>query len=166
MEIFFHSLQVCSAKTSSCWLPLTSLERRRTSSSLYRVASSVRDFAVSHFNVPSVAAPWEHELSEKYGGTSPPSDTVRYFDHGRQRRRLFVNSSFQWFLTAFICASLSGCLYGFSILIYGLSPMRKHVFNALITGLSLCLGLNLASSLRGYAQLMRWRFLASGYRTL
>lgn len=42
----------------------------------------------------------------------------------------------------------------------------KYVFNALVTGLSLCLGLNLASSLRVYAQMMRWRFLASGYRTL
>ncbi|KIX04649.1 uncharacterized protein Z518_05519 [Rhinocladiella mackenziei CBS 650.93] len=145
-------------------------KRRRTSSSLYKVASSVwastRDFAVSHFKVPSVAAPWEHELSEKQGAAAPPSSSARYFDYRRQRRRLFVNSSFQFLVTAIICAGLAGCLYGFSTMVTGLSPNIKHLFNALITGLSLCLGLNLASSLKGYAQLMRWRFLASGYRTL
>ncbi|EXJ59035.1 hypothetical protein A1O7_06466 [Cladophialophora yegresii CBS 114405] len=140
--------------------------RRRTSSSLYKVAASIRDFAVSQFTVPSVAAPWEHELSEKNGASLPPSDSVRYFDHRRQRRRLFINSTFQWFVTAFICAALAGCLYGFSTVVSGLSTTRKYVFNALVTGLSLCLGLNLASSFRGYAQMMRWRFLASGYRTI
>ncbi|KIW95070.1 uncharacterized protein Z519_03652 [Cladophialophora bantiana CBS 173.52] len=140
--------------------------RRTTNSSLYKVASSIRDFAVSHFDVPKVAAPWEHELSEKYGSNLPPTSSVRYFDHRRQRRRLFINSTFQWLVTAIICALLAGCLYGFSTLITGLSTTRKQIFNALVTGLSLCLGLNLASSLRGYAQMMRWRFLASGYRTL
>ncbi|KIX94496.1 uncharacterized protein Z520_09882 [Fonsecaea multimorphosa CBS 102226] len=140
--------------------------RQRTGSSLYRVASSVRDFAVSHFNVPAVAAPWEHTLPEKYGSHLPASSTVRYFDYRRQRRRLLINSSFQWLITALICAALAGCLYGFSTIVQGLSNTRKQVFNALVTGLSLCLGLNLASSLSGYAQMMRWRFLASGYRTL
>jgi hypothetical protein len=95
-----------------------------------------------------------------------PADTVRSFDHRRQRRRLFINSSFQWFITGFICAALAGTLYGFSTIITGLSSARKYIFNALVTGLSILLGLNLASSLRGYAQMMRWRFLASGYRTL
>ncbi|KAJ9606857.1 hypothetical protein H2200_008867 [Cladophialophora chaetospira] len=141
-------------------------KRQRTSSSFYRAASSFRDYAVSHFTVPAVAAPWEHELSEKHGAGVSPSDSIRYFDYRRQRRRLFINSTFQWFITAFICAALAGCLYGFSTLIFGLTSTQKYVFNALITGLSICLGLNLASSLKGYAQMMRWRFLASGYRTI
>ncbi|OAP60881.1 hypothetical protein AYL99_05883 [Fonsecaea erecta] len=140
--------------------------RQRTGSSLYKVASSVRDFAVSHFSIPAVAAPWEHTLPEKYGANEPPSSTVRYFDYRRQRRRLFLNSSFQWLITAILCAAMGGCLYGFSTVADGLSSTRKQVFNALMTGLSLCLGLNLASSLSGYALMMRWRFLASGYRTL
>ncbi|OAG43846.1 hypothetical protein AYO21_02073 [Fonsecaea monophora] len=140
--------------------------RRRTSNSLYRVASSIRDYAVSHFSVPAIAAPWEHGLPEKYGSGLPPSNTVRYFDYRRQRRRLFMNSSVQWLITAGICAAMASCLYGFSTVVTGLSTARKEIFNALMTGLSLCLGLNLASSLGGYAQMMRWRFLASGYRTL
>ncbi|OQU98476.1 hypothetical protein CLAIMM_04261 [Cladophialophora immunda] len=166
----FSDRQISSKSTGD--VPYGALEggrpprRRTTSSSLYRVASSVRDFAVSHFNVPAVAAPWEHGLPEKYGSSLPPSNTVRYFDYRRQRRRLFINSSFQWLITALICAAMAGCLYGFSTIITGLSATRKQVFNALVTGLSLCLGLNLASSLSGYAQMMRWRFLASGYRTL
>ena len=122
--------------------------------------------AVSRFNIPKVAAPWEHEFSEKQGQYSLPSDTVRYFDYRQQRKRLFVNSSFQWLITALFCAGLSAVLYGFTTINIGVTSTTKHIFNALITGLSICLGLNLASSLKGHAQMMRWRFLASGYRSL
>ena len=164
---FKGKLQVNKGSTKPCHLPANrTSDRRTTSNSFYRAASSIRDFAVSHFTVPNVAAPWNHELSEKQGTPPPLSDSIRYFDYQRQRRRLFINSSFQWFVTAFICASLAGCLYGFSTIRTGLSSTGKSLFNALVTGLSISLGLNLASSLRGYAQLMRWRFLASGYRTL
>lgn len=144
-------------------------ERVRTRSSLYRAASSVWSYSrktVSQFNVPKVAAPWDHEYSEKPGVAPPPSDTVRYFEPHRQRRRLFVNSSFQWLMTAVICAGLAAVLYGFTTIDIGVTSTMKHVFNALVTGLSICLGLNLASSLKGYAQMMRWRFLASSYRSL
>ncbi|KEF56216.1 uncharacterized protein A1O9_07797 [Exophiala aquamarina CBS 119918] len=144
--------------------------RTRTNNSFYSVASSAwintKQFAVSHFNVPKVAAPWEHELSEKQTSILQPSDTVRYFDHRRQRLRLFVNSAFQFFVTLFIAAALVSTLYGFSTLTYGITDVQKRLFNALVTGLSLVLGLNIVSSLRGYAQMMRWRFLASGYRTV
>jgi len=116
--------------------------------------------------VPKLAAPWEHELSEKQSSIQQPSDTVRYFDHRRQRVRLFVNSAFQCFVTLFIAAALVGTLYGFSTLTYGITDVQKRVFNALVVGLSLVLGLNIVSSLRGYAQMMRWRFLASSYRTV
>lgn len=134
----------------------TLTERQWTGRSLFRAASSIRDFAVSHFKVPSIAAPWEHELSEKHGASVPSSDTIRYIDYRRQRRRLFINSTFQWFVTASICAILASCLYGFSTIVDGLSSTRKYVFNALVTGLSLWLGPILASSLRNYAQMMRW----------
>ncbi|KAG9768385.1 hypothetical protein KCU88_g7227, partial [Aureobasidium melanogenum] len=137
----------------------------RNASSRSSIWSANKGFSVSHFNVPAAASPWEHELSEKHGAALPPSSTVRYFDRRRQRARLLFNSSFQWTITALICAAMAGSMYGFSKLI-GMSSTIKHIFNALITGFSLCLGLNLSSSLTGYAQMMRWRFLASGYRTL
>jgi hypothetical protein len=45
---------------------------------------------------------------------------------------------------------------------------RKHrrIMNALITGTVLLLGVNLNNSLRGFAKIIRWRFLAAGYRSL
>ena len=150
--------------------------RQRTGSSFLNSISyawTATTDSVSHFRIPKIAAPWEHEnpISEKgsFGsssGSHEPSKTVREFDHRRQRRRLFVNSSFRLMNTAFLCCALAAVLYGFSTLRYGMTQAQKKGFNALITGLSIILGLNLSSSLKGYAQMMRWRFLAAGYRNL
>jgi hypothetical protein len=65
-----------------------------------------------------------------------------------------------------LCGAIAAALYGFSTMVTGMTPAMKHVFNALITGLSLCLGITLAQSMKVYAQMLRWRFLAAGYRTL
>ena len=43
---------------------------------------------------------------------------------------------------------------------------QVKIFNALIVMLSICLGANLTSSLRDYALMVRWRFLASKQRSL
>lgn len=120
---------------------------------------------VSYFNVPRLAAPWEHEITEKEELNAGGSNTVRDFDYRRQRRRLFVNSAFQWGITASICVALVAVLWRYSHFTL-LSQTQKHAFNALVTGLSILLGLNLASSLSGYAQMMRWRLLAAKYRNL
>ena len=152
--------------------------RQRTGSSFLNSISyawTATTDGVSHFRIPKIAAPWEHEtpISEKGGsalgsgsGSHEPSKTVREFDHRRQRRRLFVNSSFRLMNTAFLCCALAAVLYGFSTIRTGMTQPQKKGFNALITGLSIILGLNLSSSLKGYAQMMRWRFLAAGYRNL
>ena len=150
--------------------------RQRTGSSFLNSISyawTATTDSVSHFRIPKIAAPWEHEtpISEKGGfgsgsGSHEPSKTVREFDHRRQRRRLFVNSSFRLMNTAFLCCALAAVLYGFSTIRTGMTQAQKKGFNALITGLSIILGLNLSSSLKGYAQMMRWRFLAAGYRNL
>jgi hypothetical protein len=126
------------------------------------VWSKTRD-RVSNFNVPRLAAPWEHEVSEK--GAIIDSDTVRDFERGRQRRRLFINGAFQWCITAAICAALFAVLWTYSRRLT-MTRTQKHAFNAIVTGLSIVLGLNLASSLSGYAQMMRWRLLAAKYRNL
>lgn len=139
----------------------TGISMRSTASTLW---SKTRD-SVSHFNVPRIAAPWEHEIFEKDELNTGDSNTVRDFDYRRQRRRLFINSFFQWAITAAICLALVGVLYSYSSFLT-LSQKQKHAFNALVTGLSILLGLNLASSLSGYAQMMRWRLLAAKYRNL
>lgn len=144
--------------------------RRGTGNSLITTISSVwtatRD-GVSHFRIPKIAAPWEHDHTEKDAFSPPqPSPTTREFDHRKQRQRLFVNSSFRLLLTALLCAALAAVLYGFSTINTGMTDPQKKGFNALITGLSIIVGLNLSASLKGYASMMRWRFLAAGYRRL
>ena len=116
-------------------------------------------------NILRAAAPWEHEVLEKDDFNAGDSDTVRDFNYRRQRRRLVVNSAFQWAVTASICVALAAVLYWYSNL-QTLSQNQKHTFNALVTGLSVSLGLSLASSLRGFALMMRWRLLATKYRSL
>jgi hypothetical protein len=133
--------------------------RSRTST----LASKLKDYGVSSFTVPRIASPWDHEAPRN--GTPPDYHTVKEFDYRLQRRRLFTNSAFQWLVTVFLCGALAGTLRSFEYYFTsGLGQKQKHAFNGLITGLSIALGINLASSLRGYAQMMRWRFLASAYR--
>jgi len=102
-------------------------KRQTTTSSFRSTASSVwnatKDFGVSHFNVPRLAAPWEHEVNEK-DGISPISHTVRQFEPGRQRRRLWTNSIFQFVVTLFLCGCLATCLAGFHA-IYPTLPFPK-----------------------------------------
>jgi hypothetical protein len=140
-------------------------KRRPTNNSFKSTASSIwtatKDFGVSHFNVPRLASPWEHEISKREG-IQPISHTARQFEPGRQRRRHWTNSIFQFGVTLFLCGCLAACLAGFQT-IPALYTSQKHAFNALVTALSIALGLNLASSFQDYAQMMRWRFLASRY---
>lgn len=44
----------------------------------------------------------------------PTTDTTRYFDRGRQTRRVFLDCFKMWLVTAVICAGLAGTLAGFS----------------------------------------------------
>ncbi|KIW63340.1 hypothetical protein, variant [Phialophora macrospora] len=57
-------------------------------------------------------------------------------------------------------------MYGFSTIETGLTKKQKYVYNALITGMSILLGLAFAAQFKQYAEMMRWRFLASQYRTI
>jgi hypothetical protein len=135
--------------------------RSRTST----LASKLKDYGVSSFTVPRIASPWDHEAPRK--GMPPDYHTVKEFDYRLQRRRLFTNSAFQWGVTFFLCGALAGTLRSFQYYFAsGMGQNQKHAFNGLITGLSIALGINLASSLRGYAEMMRWRFLASAYRSV
>ncbi|KIW94893.1 uncharacterized protein Z519_04871 [Cladophialophora bantiana CBS 173.52] len=122
----------------------------------------------SSFSILSVASsPWEHKLNEKHIRDVPTNtETVRYFDPRRQTRRVFIDCLKMWFWTAGICGALAGTMYGFSTIKTGLSQTQKYVYNAMITGLSIVLGLAFAAQFKQYAEMMRWRFLASQYRTI
>lgn len=47
-----------------------------------------------------------------------------------------------------------------------MSQWQKYGYNALVTGFSVVLGLAFAAQFKQYAEMMRWRFLASEYRNL
>ncbi|RMZ81285.1 hypothetical protein DV737_g2559, partial [Chaetothyriales sp. CBS 132003] len=112
-------------------------------------------------------SPWEHEMKEKHLHHVPTSsDTIRYFDRARQTCRVFLECLYLWFGTVVVCTGIFGVLYGFSTFRFGLSQTHKYTLNALITGLSILLGLAFAAQFKQYAEMMRWRFLSARYRTL
>jgi hypothetical protein len=70
-----------------------------------------------------------------------------------------------WLVTFVICGALAGTIGGFSSLQF-VTQQQKLAYNALVTGLSICLGLAFAAQFKQYCEMMRWRFLASSYRTI
>ena len=122
----------------------------------------------SNLSIPKFAgAPWEHKLSEKHLRNVPSNkDTVRYFDRRRQTRRVLIDCLKMWSGIVFICAALASTIYGFSTIVTGLTQTQKYAYNALVTGLSIVLGLAFAAQFKQYAEMMRWRFLTSQYRSL
>ncbi|KAL9624858.1 MAG: hypothetical protein Q9160_000905 [Pyrenula sp. 1 TL-2023] len=141
--------------------PTSPPDASRKSSSKFATWRNLK--SVSSFNVPHIAAPYEHE-PPRYR-TNSTYRTEKDFDYKTQRKALFISSFSQWLFTAIICGSLAGVLVSYDRRDF-LTTDDKHIFNALVTFLSIILGINLASSLRDYASMLRWRLLASGYRSL
>ena len=125
---------------------------------------SKKRLAVPKLTSPRIASPYRHSVVSKEG-LPPTSHTVRQFDARRQRRRLLIECLFHWSITLLLCGLLAACLAGFGRLLF-VTLSQKHAFNALITLISIFLGYNLTSSLREYAQMLRWRLLAAKYRNL
>jgi hypothetical protein len=71
----------------------------------------------------------------------------------------------EFFNTVALCLAYFGILYAYAAKTR-ISVPERRVFNALTTGVSLLLGVNLAASLRSYSKLLRWRILAICYRPL
>ncbi|KIW14830.1 hypothetical protein PV08_07615 [Exophiala spinifera] len=108
--------------------------------------------------------PWRHSVSRALS-EEVASPTVREFNPSRQRWRLFVKAMYRWATTAIMCGLLATCLGVFGNLLK-MSVGQVKLFNALIVLLSLFTGNNLASTLREFALMFRWRLLASKYRSL
>ena len=106
-----------------------------------------------------LGAPWVLDTDE-----NKQSNTAHY-DRHHTRKRLFFNCTFQLFVTGAFCAGLVGTLKGFQDR-GPLDDRSKRVFNAIVTGLSIAIGINLASSLQSYARMLRWRLLATGWKSL
>ncbi|KAK0102798.1 hypothetical protein ONS95_006395 [Cadophora gregata] len=91
---------------------------------------------------------------------------VPYKDHsGKQLRHILLGSSFRWLITAGLCGG-----YILATRLWqqqgAQSEARKKVYNALTTGISIALGLNIASAFRDMALNMRWPILSGRKRNL
>jgi hypothetical protein len=118
--------------------------------------------------IRTFASPFTHDVVDNSPLPVPP--TVRDYDRKTQRWRLWNLVWLEWVITGILCVALWGLLFGYSRHFIevdgGLSVRQKRIFNALATGLSIALGLNLAASLRSYIKILRWRILATRYRSL
>jgi hypothetical protein len=93
---------------------------------------------------------------------------VKRFDHNDARKKLAKTGGTLFLVTVLFSALLCICLKaweGFAEPIV-LSKIDVRIFNAVMIGLSLCLGLNLLSSLKHYANTFRWSFLSRRYVSL
>ena len=87
----------------------------------------------------------------------------------RIKKRPLVTTLFipfcQWLITAITAGSIFAVLTVYSNK-PAMSQVEKRVFNALITGLSICLGLAIATSLDDMIEDLRWWILSRKYRSM
>ncbi|KAF2131526.1 hypothetical protein P153DRAFT_355296 [Dothidotthia symphoricarpi CBS 119687] len=96
------------------------------------------------------------------------SQHVKRFDHNESRKTILKIGSQKFLITLVFSVAMCLCLRaweGFNQPVV-LSKTDIRYFNAITIGLSLCLGLNLLSSLKQYANTLRWSFLARRYVSL
>lgn len=66
----------------------------------------------------------------------------------------------------FVSLAMFGVLFFYSENIPIMNKTTKRQFNAIITGLSIILGISVASGLNEVVAMMRWWFLSRRYRSL
>lgn len=107
-----------------------------------------------------------------YGSTFD-SDTrsllsAKRFDHHESRKFLFKTGAYRFLITLGFSLAIGLCLKAYEGFTEPLimSTVQVRYFNAIMLGLSLGLGLNLASSLKKYAVILRWYLLTRRYVSL
>lgn len=83
-----------------------------------------------------------------------------------QLYKLLLRGFLKWFISLAMMASLSGIMYNYSTNVRPMSEKDKQTYNFLVVGLSLALGMNLASSLKQMVVDMRWWILSLTKRNL
>lgn len=89
----------------------------------------------------------------------------RLFSPKRQLRRMLKVGFLRWLMSALLIADIYMTIWHFSE-VRVMSLYKKKLFNTLITGLSIALGLNIASALKKMATDMRWWIISGKKRTL
>ena len=93
---------------------------------------------------------------------------AKKYDHRDSRMFLIKTGSYRFSITLLFCILIALSLKAFAGFKTPrvVSKTQVRVFNALMIGLSLGLGLNLASSLKRYAVILRWSLLTKRYVAL
>ncbi|KAF2706657.1 hypothetical protein K504DRAFT_459067 [Pleomassaria siparia CBS 279.74] len=93
---------------------------------------------------------------------------AKKYDYHDSRKLLLKTGSYRFFITLVFCVLIALSLKAYEGFKEPLVINKEQVriFNALMLGLSLGLGLNLASSLRRYAVILRWSLLTKRYVSL
>jgi hypothetical protein len=95
---------------------------------------------------------------------------AKRFDHHEARKTLLVAGATRLLITVLFSAAMCITLKSWEGFrgkgTVVLSRIDVRIFNALTIGLSLCLGLNILASLKHYASVFRWLFLARRYVSL
>ncbi|RKF57241.1 hypothetical protein OnM2_075048 [Erysiphe neolycopersici] len=80
-------------------------------------------------------------------------------DNKRQQTKILINCMIKYFITLALCSG-----YILATLIWqrksALSAFEKRVYNTIVTGISIALGLNISSSFRDIAQTLRWPIMS------
>ncbi|KAF2651934.1 hypothetical protein K491DRAFT_696082 [Lophiostoma macrostomum CBS 122681] len=94
--------------------------------------------------------------------------TAKRYDHQESRKFLFKTGMYRFSITLMFCILIGLSLKAYEGFRHPIVISRNDVriFNALMLGLSLGLGLNLASSLKRYAVILRWSLLTKRYVSL
>src|SRR5271156_3272099 len=80
--------------------------------------------------------------------------------------RLLFKGFIKWFISLALMAALGSIMYYYSTQVRPMTDNDKQKYNFLVVGLSLALGMNLASSLKQMAVDIRWWVLSLGKRNL
>jgi hypothetical protein len=90
----------------------------------------------------------------------------RNFHPPTQLYRLLLKGFLKWIITVSLSAAMGGIMYYYSTYVMPMSESDKQKYNFLVIGLSLALGINLASSLKAMATDIRWWILSLKRRKL
>jgi hypothetical protein len=80
--------------------------------------------------------------------------------------RLLFKGFIKWFITLALMAIIASIMYYYSTHVRPMTEKDKQTYNFLVVGLSLALGMNLASSLKQMAVDVRWWILSLTKRSL
>ncbi|KAF5878056.1 uncharacterized protein Bfra_000223 [Botrytis fragariae] len=123
----------------------------------------------SHSNSAATLLPHEQDYAqfESHFQTPEQSFTTGPYKSktGKQFRHILLKSLARWFITLVLCIA-----YFLTLTFWNnkgtVTERSKRIFNATTTGISIALGLNIASSLKGMALNARWAILHASKRNL